>query len=162
MENLSSFVNAIGELIKVLPKALIISVFSLLSIMTYWYCSIFLIANHFYLVNDKVILLAFTFILSVNWYIVNIGLSALQIVVLERLESLKYNENGNENEPELDIDGVFATGAIASVLYLSFILFVFHYNHWNFFNFLLTCYGYILLGLLRIGIGYWIYNKAKN
>lgn len=153
MEKHTEFVNAVGILLKTIPKTLIISIIGLLTIMVYWFCSIFLIANHFYLSNSIVIIIAFSFILAVNWYIMNIALASIQVTFFENL---------SEDESPMSLEALFATGAIVSILYMSLILFMAHCFKFTFVRFLLTAYGYVLLGFIRIGIGYLYANRGRG
>lgn len=154
MEKATEFVHAVGELVKLIPKTILISILGLLSIMTYWFCSIFLIANHFYSSNNISIVIVFSFILSMNWYIVNVALTAIQVTFLYSVL--------NNGENETDLDALFASSAIVSILYLSAMLFISHYCKLSFLCFLLLSYGYILLGFIRIMAFYFFVTKNKS
>ncbi len=154
MEKATEFVHAVGELVKLIPKTILISILGLLSIMTYWFCSIFLIASHFYSTNNISIIIVFSFILSMNWYIVNLALTGIQVAFLDNV--LDDEENGT------DLDALFASSAIVSVLYLSAMLFISHYCKLSFFHFLLLTYGYILLGFIRIVTFHFFFPKNKS
>lgn len=154
MEKSTEFINAINEIVKTIPKTILISVIGLLSIMVYWFCSIFLIANDFYLSNHIAIIIAFSFILSVNWYIMNLVLTATQIVSFEY--QTKIQAVG------LTIEDFFAASATFSILYMSIVLFFAHYWNWSFCSFLLGCYSIILLSLLIMLYNFLRSNRATT
>ena len=124
-----------------LSKETILVLMSIFVLMTYWFVAIFLISKDFYVHTPIWITAIFCFVFSINWYIVNIGLSAF---ITALIEEIFPNEQTNIND-------ILVIGSIQSILYLSASLLGCYYFHITFFTFLLISYSYILIRISIIG-----------
>jgi hypothetical protein len=153
MENNFNYLHAFGEILRLIPKYIFIFIFGILIISTYWFCSIFLIANTFYSLNSIYLIFAFSFILSTSWLLLAVILTALQSIFIEKYVDKEYDS---------DLESILFASVLTSIMYLSTILFIGHYCRLNFFSFLILALGFILVGFLRILIGTFIIKKTLS
>lgn len=125
-----------------LSKKTVLVLTSIFVLMAYWFIAIFLISPQFYNQTDVWITIIFCFVFSINWYIVNIGLSSF---ITALIEEIFPNEQTNIND-------ILVIGSIQSILYLSASLFGCYYFHTTFFAFLLISYSYILIRISILGL----------
>jgi hypothetical protein len=118
-----------------------------------WILAIYLLTNDFYPNSPLPIIIIASLVLSINWFIINLILSVLIVALLDQTGDFSDVTN---------IDSIFITSGLSSVLYLSLTMFVCYYWDFSFFWFLIGSFGYILFGFIRFLVGVIILSIKKS
>ncbi len=125
------------------------SIISIVVLMPFWYASIYLFGNHFFINSDLLLKIVFSFCFSISWYFINVLLFVFE-------QSIKVDISDN-------LVNLFKGAGMISVYYLCFVIVIaYSLNIHSYVSFLKTAYYFLIIPYITTIIVELIYKYRQK